>query len=76
MALDHFCQMYLAFDPECGDSIWAGDKCYQLRYYANHFNYKARNIFFFGRDALSDEGGIPMRSHYCPVQQYNKDTPD
>ena len=29
-----------------------------------------------GVEASFDEGGVPMRSRYCPVRQYNKDKPD
>ena len=35
----------------------------------------ARKIFHLGPSASFDEGGIPMRSHNCPVRQYNKDKP-
>ena len=35
----------------------------------------AKKIFHLGPNASFDEGGIPMRSRFCPVRQYNKDKP-
>ena len=40
------------------------------------FNAKVREVFHLGENASFDEGGVPMRSIYCPVQQYNKYKPD
>ena len=34
-----------------------------------------KKTFILGPNASFDEGGIPMRSRFCPVRQYNKDKP-
>eukprot|EP00957_Ditylum_brightwellii_P126717 9658068-Ditylum_brightwellii.AAC.1 len=74
--LGHGYHIYSAFYLEVGDSKETGDKCHHLRYFIWRLNHKARNVFYFGRDAAFDEGSVPMRSCYCPVHQYNKDKPD
>ena len=51
------------------------DKCYQLRWFIRQFNFMAKKTFILGPNASFDEGGIPMRSRFCPVRQYNKDKP-
>ena len=40
------------------------------------FNDVAKKTFHLGPDVAFDEGGVAMRSRYCPVRQYNKDKPD
>ena len=71
MPLDRFKQIRSAFHPEAGDNKESGDKCHQLRYFIRRFNEKARNIFYLGPNVSFDEGGVPMRSRYCPVRMYN-----
>ena len=75
MSLIRFKQIRSAFHPEAEKSI-CGDKCHQLRFFIRKFNEMARNVFSLGPHASFDEGGVAMRSRYCPVRQYNKDKPD
>lgn len=75
MPLIRFKQIRGAFHPEAGQSD-CGDKCHQLRYFIRKFNEMAKRIFYLGPNASFDEGGIAMRSRYCPVRQYNKDKPN
>ena len=74
MTLVRFKQIRSALHPECGKSA-NNDKCHQLRYFIRLFNYMARDVFYLGPNAAFDEGGVAMRSRYCPVRQYNKDKP-
>ena len=60
-----FCSEYHPYD--------VNDKCYQLRWFIHQFNYMAKKIFYLGPNVSFDEGGIAMRSRFCPVRQYNKD---
>ena len=76
MALIRFKQIRSAFHPEAGLSDLTGDKCHQLRYFIQTFNESAKKTFNLGPNASFDEGGIPMRSRYCPVRMYNKDKVD
>ena len=75
MTLVRFKQIRSAFHPETGTSL-CGDKCHQLRYIIRMFNDVAKKTFHLGPDVAFDEGGVAMRSRYCPVRQYNKDKPD
>ena len=75
MSLVRFKQIRSAFHPETGTSL-CGDKCHQLRYIIRMFNDVAKKTFIMGPDVAFDEGGVAMRSRYCPVRQYNKDKPD
>ena len=50
-------------------------KCRQLRFFIQMFNDMAKLIFMLGNNVVVDEGGVAMRSRYCPVKQYNKDKP-
>ena len=74
MTLVRFKQIRSAFRPE-SENMDRGDKCYQLRWFIRKFNLMARKTFVLGPTASFDEGGIPMRSRFCPVRQYNKDKP-
>ena len=74
MSLLRFKQIRSAFRSEC-DRYDPNDKCYQLRWFIRQFNFMARKVFHLGPNASFDEGGIPMRSRFCPVRQYNKDKP-
>ena len=74
MSLLRFKQIRSAFRSEC-DRYDPNDKCYQLRWIIRQFNFMAKKIFHLGPNASFDEGGIPMRSRFCPVRQYNKDKP-
>ena len=74
MSLVRFKQIRSAFRPEY-HRYDINDKCYQLRWFIQHFNYMAKKVFFLGPNASFDEGGIAMRSRFCPVRQYNKDKP-
>ena len=74
MTLLRFKQIRSAFRSEC-DRFDPNDKCYQLRWFIRKFNFMARKTFHLGPNAAFDEGGISMRSRYCPVRQYNKDKP-
>ena len=74
MTLVRFKQIRSAFHPESGRSN-NNDKCHQLRYFIRLFNFMARDVFYLGPNAAFDEGGVPMRSSYCPDRQYNKDKP-
>ena len=76
MSLIRFKQIRSAFHPEAGRGEGTGDKCHQLRYFIRAFNKRAQHTFHLGPDISFDEGGIPMRSRYCPVRMYNKDKPD
>ena len=75
MSLVRFKQIRSTFHPETGTRM-CGDKCHQLRYIIRMFNDVAKRTFNLGPDAAFDEGGVVMRSYYCPVCQYNKDKPD
>ena len=75
MPLVWFQQIRSALRPEA-DVTDKYDKCAQLRFFIRRFNAKAREVFNLGTEASFDEGGVPMRSRYCPVRQYNKDKPD
>ena len=75
MSLVRFKQIRSAFHPEATATSESGDKCHQLRYFIRRFNQKAKEIFILGRMVSFDEGGIAMRSRFCPVQMYNKDKP-
>ena len=75
MTLVRFKQIRSAFRPEA-DVYDKFDKCNQLRYFIRRFNAKARGVFHLGPNVSFDEGGVAMRSRYCPVRQYNKDKPD
>ena len=75
MTLVRFKQIRSALHPESGESQ-CHDKCHQLRYFIRMFNYMARDVFHLGPDVSFDEGGVAMRSRYCPVRQYNKDKPE
>ena len=75
MSLVRFKQIRSAFHLEAGASI-CNDKCHQLRFFIRLFNAKAKEIFHLGKNVSFDEGGVAMRSRYCPVRQYNKDKPD
>ena len=75
MPLICFKQIRSAFHPEAGESE-CGDKCHQLRYFIRMFNYMAKEVFHLGPNVSFDEGGVAMRSRYCPVRQYNKDKPE
>ena len=74
MSLVRFKQIRSAFRSEC-HQYDINDKCYQLRWFIRHFNYMAKKTFNLGPNASFDEGGIAMRSRFCPVRQYNKDKP-
>ena len=75
MPLIRFKQIRSAFHPESGTS-YCGDKCHQLRFFIRMFNDKAKHVFNLGPNVSFDEGGVAMRSRYCPVRQYNKDKPE
>ena len=75
MTLVRFKQIRPAFHPEAKNSI-CNDKCHQLRYFIRLFNSKAKEVFDLGPNISFDEGGVAMRSRYCPVRMYNKDKPD
>ena len=74
MSLVRFKQIRSAFRSEY-HRYDVNDKCYQLRWFIRQFNYMAKKIFYLGPNASFDEGGIAMRSRFCPVRQYNKDKP-
>ena len=74
MSLLRFKQIHSAFRSETVQ-VYLNDKCYQLRWFIRQFNFMARKIFHLGAHASFDKGGIPMRSRFCPVRQYNKDKP-
>ena len=75
MTLVRFKQIRSAFHPEADKSL-CNDKCHQLRYLIRLFNKRAKEVFSLGANVSFDEGGIAMRSRYCPVRMYNKDKPD
>ena len=75
MTLVRFKQIRSAFHPESENSR-CNDKCHQLRYFIRLFNSKAKEVFDLGPNISFDEGGVAMRSRYCPVRMYNKDKPD
>ena len=75
ISLVRFRQIRSAFHPETGNSL-CSDKCYQLRYIIHMFNDTAKKTFCLGPHTAFDEGGVAMRSRYCPVRQYNNDKPD
>ncbi len=65
-----FVQIWAAFHPESGISQeW--DKCHQLRNVINQLNKAAKLMFIPGKEMSFNEGGIPSKSNYNPVRQYN-----
>ena len=74
MTLVRFKQIRCAFRLE-SHRFDPNDKCFQLRWFIRQFNFMAKKTFDLGPNASFDEGGIPMRSRFCPVRQYNKDKP-
>lgn len=75
MDLRRFQQIRGAFHPEDKTAGFGGDKCYQLRRLLNSFNAASQQTFHVPKDLAFDEGGVGVRSRYCPVRQYNKDKP-
>ena len=66
MTLVCFKQIRSAFHLEAGSSM-CEDKCHQLCYFIWLFNAKAKETIDLGKDISFDEGGVAMRSCYCPV---------
>lgn len=77
MSLNRFKQIRGAFHPEDkGLANGSSDKCYMLRAALNELNEASMTNFVPEPNLAFDEGGVPCRSRYCPVRQYNKDKPD
>ena len=77
MNLVRFNQIKSAYHLESGkNKTQSADKCYQLQYAIQRFSDRSGNIFDIGTKAAFDEGGMAIRSRYCPVRQYNKSKPD
>ena len=70
-----FRQIRAALRPELDHSS-VGDRCHQLRASIVSLNEHAKRTFILGREASFDEGGIPNKSRYNPVRQYNASKPD
>ena len=66
MSLVRFKQIRSAFHPEAGDTA-CNDKCHQLRLFIKMFNDMTNCIFILGPNTAFGEGGVAMRSRYCPV---------
>ncbi len=75
MSYFRFRQIRAALRPELDHSS-VGDKCHQLRASLVSLNEHAKRTFILGREASFDEGGIPNKSRYNPVRQYNASKPD
>ena len=75
MRKHRFKQIRAAFRPK-SDRSTIGDKCHQLQYIINRFNYHIRKTFIHGHALSFDEGGHACCSRLCAVRQYNKDKPD
>ena len=67
MTLVWFNQIRSSFHPKEGTSELTGDKCHQLRFFIRIFNQRTCQVFQLRPNASFDEGGVPMRSRYCPV---------
>ena len=74
MTLVKFKQICSAFRSEF-NQYDHHDKCYQLQWFIRKFNFMAKKIFYLGPNVSFDEGGVAMRSRFCPVRQYCKDKP-
>ena len=75
MSINRYKYIRSAFHPEIGTSV-VKDKCHQLRAAIKQLNRAAKTSFKPGPRMSFDEGGVPMRSRFCPVRMYNKDKPD
>ena len=75
MSLLRFKQILSAFRSE-SVQIDSSDKYYQIRWFIRRFNFMAKKIFYLGPDASFDEGGVTMRSRFCPIKQYSKAKPE
>ena len=73
MTFDRFKQIRSAYHPESLDTTH--DKCVQIRFTINKLNKASGETFIVGTEISFDEGGVAVRSNYCPVRQYNKDKP-
>ncbi len=67
--------MHAAFHPESRTSQ-EQDKCHQLTNAINHLNKAAKRTFIPRKEMSFNEGGIPSKSNYNPVRQYNNSKPD
>ncbi len=75
MSYFRFAEICAAFHPESGTSH-EQEKCLQSRNSINHLNKEAKHTFVPGKEMFFDEGGIPSKSIFNPIRQYNNSTPD
>ena len=76
MTLKRYKQIRGAFHAEDKNVAMSGDKCHQVRHLLNCFNAAAARVFLISLLLAFDEGGIGIRSRFCPCRMYNKDKPD
>ena len=75
MTINRYKYIRSAFHPEISTSV-VKDKCHQLRAAIKQLNRAAKTSFKPGPRMSFDEGGVAMRSRFCPVRMYNKDKPN
>ncbi len=75
MQFRRFAQIRAAFHPESAENK-LDDKCHQIRYGLQKLNLAAKHCFIAGKELSFDEGGIPSKSRYNSVRQYNNSKPD
>ena len=76
MTLIRFKYIRSVYYPESGEEeMETRNKFYQLHYAICRFNNRTEKLFDLGPNIAVDEGGVAIRSRYCPVRQYNKDKP-
>ncbi len=68
-----FVQIRGTFHPESTDNK-LDNKCHQIRYGIQNLNSTAKG-FIAGKELSFDEGGIPSKSWYNSVKQYNNNKP-
>ncbi len=75
MLFRRFVQIRVAFHPESTKNK-LDDKCHQIRYALQKLNSASARCFIPGKELSFDEGGIPSKSQYNSVRQYNNSKPD
>lgn len=75
MLFRRFVQIGAAIHPESTNNK-LDVKHHQMRYSIQKLNATAKRYFFQGKVLSFDEGGIPSRSYYNIVRQYNNSKPN
>ncbi len=73
MSYSIFVQIHAAFHPESGTSQ-EQDICNQLRNAINHLDKAVKHTFITEKEMTYNDGGIPSKSNFNPVRQYDNKT--